>query len=389
MNGPHTLVVTNDFPPREGGIETYVHELVKRFPPQSVTVLTSSRGPATAEERATYDRSCPYEVVRHPDPILLPTPSVTALAAAVARDVGAQSVWFGAAAPLALMARSLRRRVDLDRTVATTHGHELWWAAAPGTRQALRRIGDSVDTVTYIAEYIRRRVASALSPAAARRMVRLTPAVTPAAFATAAGTGTDAEAVRERYGIGPGPVVLCVSRLVPRKGQDRLIVGWAQVVRAHPEARLVIAGGGPYEQQLRDLAATSPAAHRITLTGRVPDADLPGLYQAASVFAMPCRSRHLGLEVEGLGIVYLEAQAAGLPVVVGDSGGAPDAVLEGETGFVVDGSGPGEAADRIIELLDDPARAARMGAAGRSWVRECWDWQTRYADLCRLLGREP
>ncbi|MDR2454557.1 MAG: glycosyltransferase family 4 protein [Bifidobacteriaceae bacterium] len=379
----HTLVITNDFPPHVGGIERFVEELVGRFPPERVTVLASSRGRLTREELARADAARPYRVIRHPDRILLPTPRVTRFAIKLARHIGADSIWFGAAAPLALMARDLRRSLDLKRIVATTHGHEVWWALTPPSRVALARIGDSVDHLTYIADYTRGRIAPALSPAGRARLVRLTPGVTPAAFAQPpAGHGAAGAAQQP----AAAPVVLSVSRLVPRKGQDQLIRGWPRVVAAHPDARLVIAGSGPYEPVLRRMAAASPAAASIELKGQVVGQPLIDLYARADVFAMPCRTRLAGLEVEGLGIVYLEAGAAGVPVVAGDSGGAPEAVLPGRTGFVVDGRSPEPAAARIIELLDDPARARAMGGAGREWVRRDWDWQTRHETLAALLN---
>ncbi|MDR1634808.1 MAG: glycosyltransferase family 4 protein [Bifidobacteriaceae bacterium] len=427
----HTLVITNDFPPNTGGIETFVAEMVNQFPPDEVTVLASTRAPFTAEQASRADAALPYQVVRHPARTLWPTRSMARFAAAIARGVQADAIWFGSAAPFALIARELSRRLGGVRIVATTHGHEVWWAAAPGTRQALRRIGDSVDVLTYLTDYTRQRIAKALSPAAAARMARLPGAVClPAADAVrppdsvpSAGPHPGAASANQEGapsvaadaaspapapltpglpkaelsmpapapspdGAGAredGPVVLCVSRLVPRKGQDQLIRGWPEVVAAHPGARLVIAGAGPYGAKLRRMAAASPAASSIELTGRVEDARLAELYAAAAVFAMPCRSRLLNLEVEGLGIVYLEASAAGVPVVAGDSGGAPDAVLEGKTGFVVDGRRWQPAAARIIELLDNPAQAAAMGAAGREWVRRDWTWPSRYQTLSALL----
>ncbi|MDR0594221.1 MAG: glycosyltransferase family 4 protein, partial [Bifidobacteriaceae bacterium] len=273
----HTLVVTNDFPPSAGGIETFVSQLAGRFPPDQVTVLASTRAPFSPAPLARSDAALPYQVIRHPARTLLPTPAVAKFAARAARQAGAESAWFGVAAPLALMAPALRRQADLARVVAATHGHEVWWAAVPGLSQALRRIGDGVDAITYLNDYTGRRIARALSPAARRRMVRLTPGITPEPVphnqmpdAAEAGSSPDRQSA--------GPVVLCVSRLVPRKGQDQLIRAWPAVTAVHPEARLVIAGTGPYQAKLSRMAAASPASGSIRLTGAVPQDQLADLY---------------------------------------------------------------------------------------------------------------
>ena len=266
---------------------------------------------------------------------------------------------FGAAAPLGLLAPSLRR-AGARRLVAITHGHEAGWAVLPGARSLLRRIGDSVDTVTYLGEYTRVRLARALSPAAAARMVRLAPGVDSDAFRPGAGGA----AVRERLGLAGRPVVVCVSRLVPRKGQDTLIRAWPQVRAAVPDAALLLVGGGPYAGRLQRLAGGSGWPARSSSPGRVPWPELPAYYDAGDVFAMPCRTRRRGLDVEGLGIVYLEASATGLPVIGGDSGGAPDAILDGETGYVVPGRSVAAVADRLVTLLTDPAGRPGHGGEG-------------------------
>ncbi|WP_461030935.1 glycosyltransferase family 4 protein, partial [Streptomyces sparsus] len=240
---------------------------------------------------------------------------------------------------------------------ATTHGHEAGWAQLPGARRLLRRVGDAVDTVTYLGEYTRSRIAPVLSPAAADRMVQLPPGVDEKTFHP----GSGGDAVRARLGLAARPVVVCVSRLVPRKGQDTLIRALPRVLERVPEAVLLIVGGGPYERDLRALAADTGVAGSVRFTGSVPWAELPAHYGAGDVFAMPCRTRRGGLDVEGLGIVYLEASATGLPVVGGDSGGAPDAVLDGETGWVVRGGDAAQTADRLITLLGDPELRRRMG----------------------------
>ena len=197
--------------------------------------------------------------------------------------------------------------------------------------------------------------------------------------------GAGGPAIRAKHGLGERPVVVCVSRLVPRKGQDVLLRAWPLVLRAVPDAMLLLVGGGPYRSRLERLVDAAGVRRSVILTGSVPWTDLPAYYDAGNVFAMPCRTRAGGLDVEGLGIVFLEASATGLPVVAGNSGGAPDAVLDGETGFVVDGRSVESVADRVTTLLLDPARAQEMGKRGRQWVSEAWRWDDIAQRLTSLL----
>ncbi len=376
------LVVTNDFPPRPGGIQTFVHELVSRLDPADVVVY-SSRSKGWEE----FDREQPFEVVREDTSVLLPTPGVRRRAAELVKSRSCDAVLFGAAAPLGLLGPSLRA-AGASRIVALTHGHEAGWAQLPGARRMLRRIGDGVDVVTYLGEYTRQRIGGALSSEAAGRMVRLTPGVDASLFRPSAG----GEEVRERWGLGSRPVVVCVSRLMRRKGQDTLIEAFPALKRRVPDAALLIVGGGPDRGRLEKLALASTWAQDIVFTGSVPWSELPGHYAAGDVFAMPCRTRRGGLDVEGLGIVYLEASATGLPVLAGDSGGAPDAVLEGETGYVVS-AGAGAAA-AVVERLaawcgDAPGAAASraaVGAAGRRWVEAEWSWGRQVERLRGLVS---
>jgi phosphatidylinositol alpha-1,6-mannosyltransferase len=371
-----TLIVTNDFPPRQGGIQSFIHELALRLPPDELTVY-APRWDGDAE----FDARQPFEVVRHPTSLMIPSPGVSRRAIEIARAKKAEAVIFGAAAPLGLITPALRRGTSITRAIAITHGHEAGWAALPVARQLLHRIGEEVDVVTYLGEYFRVRVASALSREAAARMTRLAPGVDAAAFRP---DPKAREAIRQRHGLGDRPVVVCVSRLVPRKGQDTLIRAWPQVVAQVPDAALLIVGGGSYAGTLRTLAERTRIPHSIILTGAVPADELAAHYCAGDVFAMPCRTRRQGLDVEGLGIVYLEASAAGLPAISGDSGGAPDAVLEGETGYVVPGRDLAALADRIAGLLRDPSAARAMGHKGRDWVERDWTWDAT-ADRLRAL----
>jgi phosphatidyl-myo-inositol dimannoside synthase len=368
-----TLVVTNDFPPRQGGIQSYVYELARRQPPGSIVVYASDH-----EGSATFDAQQEFPVVRHPTGLLLPTPAARRRIETVLRSHAATAVWFGASAPLGLMAGGLRS-AGAERIVASTHGHEIGWAMLPASRQALRRVGNLCDVVTYITEYTRTRLAAALGPHPELR--QLAPGVDVETFRP----GADGSAIRARYGLGGRPVVLCVSRLVRRKGQDVLIEAFAQVRRAVPDAALLLVGRGPYERDLRALAERRGVGRDVVFARGVAFADLPEHYAAADLFAMPCRTRRAGLDVEGLGIVYLEASATGLPVVAGDSGGAPEAVLDGRTGYVVDGRDVTAVTDRLVMLLRDAALRRELGAAGRAWVEKQWPWSALAAQLTEIL----
>jgi phosphatidylinositol alpha-1,6-mannosyltransferase len=400
------LIVSNDFPPRSGGIQSFVHALATRMPEGHVAVYAPA-WPGAAE----FDARQPFPVFRHPTSLMLPVPSVARRAASLLRQESCDTVLFGAAAPLGLLGPRLRR-AGARRIAALTHGHEAGWAALPGARWLLRRIGDDTDLLTYLGEYFRLRLSRALSADAAARMVRLAPGVDTAAFRPGAGGA----AVRRRLGLAGRPVVVCVSRMVPRKGQDTLIRAWPLVLArlgntagargpgaagdagaggqagagrraGRPgEPVLLLVGDGPYRPALERLAARSPAATSIVFTGPVPWPELPAYYDAGDVFAMPCRTRRGGLDVEGLGIVYLEASATGLPVVGGDSGGAPDAILEGETGYVVPGRSVAAVAERISALLADPAGAAAMGEKGMAWVDREWRWDQVAARLWQILA---
>jgi phosphatidylinositol alpha-1,6-mannosyltransferase len=372
-----TLLITNDFPPRPGGIQQFVHNLAVRRPAGSLVVYAS-----TWKGAEKFDAEQPFEVIREDTGVLLPTPAVARRAAEIARSSGCDTVWFGAAAPLGLLAAGLRRTAGIRRAVALTHGHETGWAALPGARQALRRIARDTDVITYLGEYQRVRLDRALH--GLTRLERLAPGVDVDAFHP----DVDGSAVRARYGLAGRPVVVCVSRLVPRKGQDMLIRALPTIRRRVPGAALLLGSGGPYRSTLERLAREHGVGSDVVFTGSVPWAELPSLYAAGDVYAMPCRTRAAGLDVEGLGIVYLEASATGLPVVAGDSGGAPDAVLPGETGYVVGGRDVPAIAARITDLLADPAAARAMGAAGRAWVEREWRWERQAARLSALLSDE-
>ena len=374
------LLVSNDFPPRPGGIQSYLAELVSRLAAtgeHTVTVYAPRWKGADAFDAHTAG----YRVVRHRGTLMLPVPSVDVEMRRLIAQHHIDTVWFGAAAPLGLLAHRARQ-AGASRVLASTHGHEVGWSMFPVARSVLRRIGDGSDVVTFVSRYTRARFASAFGPQAA--LEYLPPGVDTVRFAPDPVSRAE---LRARYGLGQRPTVLCLSRLVPRKGQDMLIRAWPSIRRRVNGAALVIAGGGPYLEELRLLARRLGVVHDVTFTGGVAAAELPAYHALADVFAMPCRTRGAGLDVEGLGIVFLEASATGVPVIAGYSGGAPETVRHNKTGLVVDGRSVSQVADAVVELLADPDRAAAMGAAGREWVSAQWQWDALAARLAELVRR--
>lgn len=373
------LLVTNDFPPRRGGIQSYLVEFVSRLAATGEHTLTVYA--PQWKDAETFDaRTAGYHVVRHPGTLMLPGAGVDIRMRRLIAEHGIDTVWFGAAAPLGLLAHRARQ-AGATRVLASTHGHEVGWSMLPVARSVLRRIGEDSDVVTFVSRYTRARFASAFGPHAA--LEHLPPGVDTDRFRPDPASRAE---LRSRFGLGQRPTVVCLSRLVPRKGQDMLIRALPSIRQRVNGAALVIAGGGPYLAALRRLADRFGVSDHVTFTGGVPAADLPAYHAMADVFAMPCRTRGAGLDVEGLGIVFLEASATGVPVIAGSSGGAPETVRHNKTGMVVDGRSVNQVADAVSELLADPDRAAAMGAAGRDWVTAQWRWDDlagRLADLIR------
>ena len=324
-----------------------------------------------------------YRVVRHPGTLMLPVPSVDLRMRRLIAEHHIDTVWFGAAAPLGLLAQRARQ-AGASRVLASTHGHEVGWSMLPVARSVLRRIGDDSDVVTYVSRYTRARFASAFGPQSA--LEHLPPGVDTDRFRPDPASRAE---LRARYRLGQRPTVLCLSRLVPRTGQDMLIRALPAIRQRVDGAALVIAGGGPYLESLRRLADRYQVSEHVTFTGGIPAAELPAYHAMADVFAMPCRTRGAGLDVEGLGIVFLEASATGVPVIAGRSGGAPETVRHNKTGLVVDGRSVGQIADAVIEMLADPDRAVAMGAAGRDWITAHWRWDALAARLSELMRGTP
>ncbi|MCC5947678.1 MAG: glycosyltransferase family 4 protein [Nitriliruptoraceae bacterium] len=365
------LWVTNDLPPRTGGIQQFVGNLVRRVHPHHATVI----GPDAGLAGAAHDLDFPVPVVRAPSAVL-PTAATGRLITDVARSVRPDVVVLGASWPLGELAGRLRARLGIP-IVGLTHGLEAG-LARPGLGRLVHRATRDLAAVTSITAFTAERLTPHLgSP----RHVRLPPGVDTERFHP----GCDGASIRARWAIpDDAPLVGCVSRLVARKGQDALIEAWPTIRRAHPTARLVLVGEGPAASRLQRRAAqVDPRS--VVLPGPVAWDELPDTYAALDVFAMPCRTRWAGLDVEGLGIVYLEAQAVGVPVVAGRSGGAPEAVAPG-AGTVVDGTDPAAVAAGVIGWLDDPEAARRAGARGVAAMQAGWAWPRIAARFEALLA---
>ena len=363
---PSILLVTNDFGPRAGGIETFVMGLLERVPKGEVIVYTSHQS-STGEYDRRWRDDYGVEVVRDKSSILLPTPRVIRNLQKLIRRRNLSTVWFGAAAPLGVSARWLRK-AGAQHIVALTHGHEVWWSKVWPFSWAISEIARSIDVVTYLGDFTHQAIARRFKDK--NKLTKIAPGIDTEHFRP-----LDGRELREKYGIADRATIVSVGRLVHRKGQDRLVEAMPLVLKEIPEAHLVFIGEGPHRKRLDELVKKFKLENHVTFIGRIQYSDLPRHFSLGDIFAMPSRSRLFGLEVEGLGIVYLEASACGLPVVGGNSGGAPDAVKEGITGFVVDGNKLPEIADRIITLLKDDELRNQMGNAGRSWAMEEWQWK--------------
>jgi len=351
------LLVTNDYPPRVGGIQVYLENIYRRLAARHEITVVAPPHPRAA----AWDAQQPYEIVRHGPRVYWPR---TGLQRRVADLAGRHDVVaFGAVVPMNWMAPKLGRPY-----VIHTHGFEVALTRLPGARAALRRVCADARVVTVVSEYCRRFIEPVVG--AGPRIEMLKTGVDLEMFHP----GVDGSEIRKRHGLDGRPVLACVSRLVPRKGQDTIIRAMPAIARRVPDAAALIVGGGPHRAALEKLAFTLRVADRVIFTGETPFAELAAHYAAGDVFAMPCRSRFADLEVEGLGLVYLEAQATGRLAIAGDSGGAPEAVIPGETGLVVPGGDPAALAEAVAGLLADPARAAAMGEQGRAFVEANHHW---------------
>ena len=367
MNSRPVLLVTNDLGPRAGGIESFILGLLSELDGNQIVIFTSSqKGDLSFDE----ELSKRYGVVVHRDKskVLLPTPRVNRAIARVMREYSSTTIWYGAAAPLGWMSGYLRRQGAL-RQISLTHGHEVWWSKIFPFSALMREIAKNLDVITYLGEFTHTAIKPILNSRV--RAVRIAPGISIDHFTP----GNKSEELLDQLNLCGKKVIVCVGRLVHRKGQDRLIEALPEILREVPDATLLLVGEGPRRKALEELIKKHRVSESVRFVGRVQYAELPAYLRLGDIFAMPSRSRFFGLEVEGLGIVYLEASAAGLPVIGGASGGAPDAVLDGETGLVVDGRDPAAIAQAVIHLLKNPKKSTAMGRRGREWAVENWSWK--------------
>ncbi len=346
------VLVTNDFPPKVGGIQSYLWELWRRLPADAVRVHTTPH--AGADE---FDAAQPFPVTRSREPVLLPTRMVSRRVERLADDHGAELVVWDPALPVGHAAP----RGDRPYAVVL-HGAEVTVPGRlPGTRQLLGRVLRGASLIICAGHY----------PAAEAERAAGCPLPT---VIVPPGVDTDRfrpldvserAAVRRELDLPvDAPLVVSVSRLVPRKGMDTLIRAARRLADRMPDAVVAIAGSGRDRARLEGLVSSTGAP--VRLLGRVPDELLPGLYGAGDVFSMVCRNRWGGLEQEGFGIVFVEAAAAGVPAVAGDSGGSAEAVSDGETGLVVRRpGGPDRVAEALVDLLGDAPRRLAMGRRAR------------------------
>jgi phosphatidylinositol alpha-1,6-mannosyltransferase len=345
-----SLLVTNDFPPKLGGIQSYLYELWRRLPPNETTVLTTA-----FPDAAAWDAQQDFRIERIGQKVMLPTRSIAQRIDALAREVGARVIFLDPMLPLALVGP----RLTAAPYVVVAHGSEITgYARMPGSSALARRVMRNAAAVVAAGSYPAR--ASTAAAGGALAGVVIPPGVDgdrfhPVDAATRAAT-------RRRFGLGADrPLVLGVSRLVPRKGFDVVIDAMAGIPGfGAGGAQLAIAGAGRDRRRLERRAQG-----RVQFLGRVSDADLAALYACADVFAMCCRDRWRGLEAEGFGIVFLEAAACGVPAVAGRSGGSHEAVADGETGYVVEPQDVDAVQAAIRRLLDDEPLRLRMGDAAR------------------------
>jgi phosphatidylinositol alpha-1,6-mannosyltransferase len=381
---PRSLFVTNDFPPRVGGAQTYYWNMIQTLDPGEVVIVAPAH-----RDAAAFDATHPYTVIRTAGTAVRPAPSVERLCERLIAEHDLELLQLGHPLPAGVLGPWLRRTARVPYVIFLGGAEITVPGAVPGVARLLEWVLAESSLLFTVSQYTADQ-AVRLSGGLARAEV-LRPALDVQRYALT--QVADALAARAALGLDDAPLVVCVGRLVPRKGQDMLIAALAGLNGAFPDARLALVGGGRLADELRRRAAAAGLADRVILPGEVPAGELSLWLQAADVFAGPSRTRFRGLEVEGFGIVYAEAALTGLPVIAGRSGGASEAVVEGETGFVVDAHKPDELVavlGRVLSMSSKERR--RMGARGRllALSRHAPEVAAaRYHDLLRRAVASP
>jgi len=351
-----TLFVTNDFPPRIGGAQSFYWGVIRTLDPAEVTVLAPAHVDAEAFD-ATHD----YTVVRASTSVLWPTPAMLRQVVELAQSVGAELIQLGHPLPAGLLGPQVKERIGLPYVVFLGGAEVTLPGAIPGVNNMLRHVLGSAAMLLTVSEYTARVASLQVKWTVPAEVLR--PPITVEEFVPASADG--AAALKQSLGID-GELVVCLGRLVPRKGQDVLIDALALLSPEFPRLHLALIGEGRMQTRLYDRAQKRGVGERVHLTGALVDSAVQEWLQAADLFASPCRSRWAGMEVEGFGIVFAEAALCGLPVIAGRSGGAPEAVIEGDTGMVVDGRSVGQVAAALAYVLRQSEKERRaMGARGR------------------------
>jgi phosphatidyl-myo-inositol dimannoside synthase len=367
-----SLLVTNDFPPKFGGIQSYLYELWRRLPPGETTVLTTPHAGAAA-----WDAQQAFRIERVREPVLLPTRALARRIDELARAVRADVIFLDPALPLG----ALGPRLTAAPWVVVLHGAEITVPGRlPGTHRKLGRVLRGAAGVVAAGRYPAREG----TRAAERNLagVVIPPGVDVERF-TPAESAEQRRTNRVALGIDPDrATVVAVSRLVPRKGFDIVLDA---IARLEVDAQLIVAGDGRDRGRLERRAHRLGLADRVRFLGRVSDDELTAVYRSGDVFAMMCRERWGGLEAEGFGIVFLEAAASGLPAIAGRSGGSHEAVLDGKTGFVVEPEDATRLAEHLTDLLTDDSERSRMGVAARAWAEAC-SYDARVEPLAALAA---
>ncbi|RIK11152.1 MAG: alpha-(1-2)-phosphatidylinositol mannosyltransferase [Acidobacteria bacterium] len=358
------LLVTNDFPPRAGGIEQYMLTLLNGLAPSEVIVVAPE-----CEGAREFDTAAEFEVIRLSATRgrIWPSPSLARYLARLAATRDVDFVAFASMLPLATLGPAISRYSQLP-FVIWHHGAELAGVGRlPGLRQSMAALARRSSLQFVVSEWTLGEARRLLGDSSPLRLLRA------GVDLTKFNPRVDGSAIRRRYGIEDSLVVVCVGRLVPRKGQDTLIRVMPTLLKRHPDARLLIVGTGPSAKRLERLAELHGVMREVHFTGVVESDYLPAHYAAGDIYASPIRTRKLGLEAEGLGVVFLEAAAMGLPIVAGRSGGTSEAIKDGLTGILVDGTDDSEVVATLDRLLGDGELRHQMGDAGRRWMEEDFD----------------